>query len=66
MTNENVATKKTPKRGSAAKQLGAFAMVLGVLFAVFSGAFTAPAAILFFGGLVALLVGVAMRETVAS
>ena len=38
-------------------------MVLGVVVAVISGAFTAPAAILFFGGLITLVVGVAQRDT---
>lgn len=38
-------------------------MVVGVLFAVFAGSFTAPAAVLFFGGLIALIVGVAQRDT---
>lgn len=51
------------KKGSAAKQLGALAMILGVVVAVISGSFSAPAAILFFGGLVALIVGVAQRES---
>lgn len=64
MTDESVTQKKTPKKGSAAKQLGALGMVLGVIVAVISGAFTAPAAILFFGGLVALIVGIAQRESV--
>ncbi|MDF9748625.1 hypothetical protein [Arthrobacter sp. ES3-54] len=62
MTNET-APHKAPKKGYVAKQLGGLAMIVGVLFAVFSGSFTAPAALLFFGGLVALIVGIAQRDT---
>ena len=63
MTNEPSTEKKAPKKGYAAKQVGGLAMIVGVLFAVFSGSFTAVAALLFFGGLVALIVGIAQRDT---
>lgn len=63
MTNEPSTEKKAPKKGYAAKQVGGLAMVVGVLFAVFAGSFTAPAAVLFFGGLIALIVGIAQRDT---
>jgi uncharacterized membrane protein HdeD (DUF308 family) len=62
MTNQSAGQKKTAKKGTQTKQLGALAMVLGVIVAVISGAFTAPAAFLFFIGLVALIVGIAQRE----
>ena len=63
MTNEAGATKKAHKKGYVAKQLGGLAMIVGVLFAIFSGSFTAVAAVLFFGGLIALIVGIAQRDT---
>jgi hypothetical protein len=63
MTNEPSAKTKPRKKGYVAKQLGGLAMVIGVIVAVISGAFTGPAAILFFGGLVALIVGIAQRDT---
>ena len=63
MTNEAGADKKAPKKGYVAKQVGGLAMIVGILFAVFSGSFTAIAAILFFGGLIALIVGIAQRDT---
>jgi cadmium resistance protein CadD (predicted permease) len=63
MTNEPSATNRATKKGYIAKRIGGLAMVVGVLFAVFAGSFTAPAAILFFGGLITLIVGIARRET---
>lgn len=63
MTNETEATKKTHKKGYAPKSLGGLAMILGVLVAVISGAFTPLAALLFFGGLASLIVGGALRDT---
>jgi len=63
MTNKAGAEKKAPKKGYVAKQVGGLAMIVGILFAVFSGSFTAIAAILFFGGLIALIVGIAQRDT---
>jgi len=62
MTNEAGTGRKARKGGYVAKQVGGLAMILGVLFAVFAGSFTAPAAVLFFGGLVALIVGIAQRD----
>lgn len=66
MTNESVTTKKAAKRGSAAKQLGAVAMVIGVVFALMAGSFGAVPMILFFGGLVLLIVGIAQRNSDAT
>lgn len=63
MTNESVTTKKVHKKGYAAKSLGGLAMILGILVAVISGAFTPISALLFFGGLIALIVGIALRDT---
>jgi len=60
-TNET-ATKKPAKRGTTAKQIGGFLMVLGVVFAVITGSFGAVPAVLFFGGLITLIVGVAIRD----
>lgn len=42
--------------------LGGFLMVLGVVFALLAGTFSAVAAILFFGGLVTLIIGIAKRD----
>jgi uncharacterized membrane protein len=55
--------KKRTKKGAGAKQGGGLLMVIGVLISIISGAFTAPAAILFFCGLVLLIVGVAQRDS---
>lgn len=66
MTNEPDAAKKTPKKGYVAKRVGGLAMIVGVLFAVFAGSFTFPAAVLFFGGLIALIIGIAQRDTEAT
>lgn len=63
MTNEPSSKTQPRKKGYVAKQLGGLAMVIGVIVAVLSGAFTAPAAILFFGGLAALIVGAAQRDS---
>jgi len=54
--------KKATKRGTAAKQVGGFLMVLGVVLALLIGSFGAVPAVLFFGGLIALIVGVAQRD----
>lgn len=56
-------TQKRTKKGSAAKQLGALMMILGVLISVFTGSFGPAPAFLFFGGLIALIVGIAQRES---
>ena len=53
---------KTRKRGSNAKQAGALLMVLGVVVSLIAGSFSALPALLFFGGLVALIVGIAQRD----
>jgi cadmium resistance protein CadD (predicted permease) len=58
--------KRQTKKGSAAKQLGALMMVLGVIVAVIAGSFGPAPAILFFGGLIALIVGIAQRESDAA
>ena len=63
MTTDPAATKKTTKKGTSAKQLGGFLMVLGVVFALFAGSFGAVPAVLFFGGLITLIVGIAQRDT---
>lgn len=60
-TNET-ATKKPAKKGNTAKQLGGFLMALGVIFAVIAGSFGAIPAVLFFAGLITLIVGVAQRD----
>ena len=54
--------KKAPKKGTTAKQLGGLAMVLGIILALLTGSFGLPPAILFFGGLITLIVGVAQRD----
>ena len=54
--------KKTPKKGTTLKQLGGFLMALGVVFALFTGSFGAVPAILLFGGLITLIVGIAQRD----
>ncbi|QWY79647.1 membrane protein [Arthrobacter phage Persistence] len=59
-------TARRTKKGSAAKQLGALMMVLGVLISVVSGSFGPGPAILFFGGLIALIVGIAQRDSDAT
>jgi hypothetical protein len=41
-------------------------MVLGVIVAVIAGSFGPAPAILFFGGLIALIVGIAQRESDAA
>jgi hypothetical protein len=63
MTNQTDGQKKTAKKGAITKQAGAFLMVLGVIVAIIFGSFGALPAILFFGGLVTLIVGIAQRET---
>jgi len=63
MTNESVTTKKAPKKGYPARFVGGLLMVLGVVMSIAAGSFTAIAAILFFGGLIALIVGIAQRDT---
>jgi hypothetical protein len=63
MANEPSTEAKTKKKGYVAKQVGGLAMVVGVIVAVMSGSFSFPAAVLFFGGLIALIVGVAQRDT---
>lgn len=55
--------KRRTRKGSAAKQLGALMMVLGVIVAVIAGSFGPAPAFLFFGGLITLIVGIAQRET---
>jgi hypothetical protein len=37
-------------------------MVLGVIFSVIAGSFGAVPAVLFFGGLITLIVGIAIRD----
>jgi len=54
--------KTATKKGTTAKQLGGFLMVLGVVFAVITGSFGAIPAVLFFGGLITLIVGIAIRD----
>ena len=54
--------KTATKKGPTAKQLGGFLMVLGVVFAVITGSFGAIPAVLFFGGLITLIVGIAIRD----
>ena len=61
MTEPNTA-KKAPKKGAVAKQVGGLCMFLGILVAVISGAFGPAPAILFFGGLLSLIIGVAQRD----
>jgi len=61
MTNETGVQKK--KKGYPARVIGGLLMVLGVALSIAAGSFTAPAAVLFFGGLIALIVGVAQRDT---
>lgn len=63
MTNEAQAEKKAHKRGYPARLIGGLLMVLGIVMSASAGAFTPLAAILFFGGLIALIVGIAQRET---
>ena len=60
-TNET-ATKKPAKKGTTAKQIGGFLMFLGVILAVIMGSFGALPAVLFFGGLISLIVGIAIRD----
>ena len=60
-TNETT-TKKPAKKGTTAKQIGGFLMVLGVIFSVITGSFGAVPAVLFFGGLITLIVGIAIRD----
>lgn len=62
MTNQSVGQKKTAKKGTVAKQVGGFLMGLGVVVAIIFGSFGALPAILFFGGLITLIVGVAKRD----
>jgi len=54
--------KKATKKGTVAKQVGGFLMVLGVVLALLIGSFGAVPAVLFFGGLITLIVGVAQRD----
>ena len=63
MTNESVTTQKAHKKGYPARLVGGLLMVLGVAISAVAGSFTGLAAILFFGGLVTLIVGIAQRET---
>ena len=63
MTNETGATKNPARKGAVAKQVGGFLMALGVVFALIAGSFGAVPAILFFGGLITLIVGIAQRDT---
>lgn len=62
MTNEP-AVKAAPRKGKVAKQVGGLGMVLGVILALAAGSVTAIAGILFFAGLVSLIVGGAMSDT---
>jgi hypothetical protein len=62
MTNESATTKKAHKKGYVAKQVGGLAMIIGVVFALMAGSFGAVPAMLFFGGLAALIVGAAQRD----
>lgn len=63
MTNEAATTKKPARKGATTKQMGGLFMVLGIVFALGAGSFGAFHALLFFGGLVTLIVGIAQRET---
>ena len=47
---------------TTAKQIGGFLMALGVIFSVITGSFGAVPAVLFFGGLITLIVGIAIRD----
>ena len=66
MTSDNGAATKPRKKGSNAKQSGALLMFLGVVIAALSGSFGALPATLFFAGLIALIVGIAQRDTDAT
>jgi hypothetical protein len=54
--------KKVTKKGTVATQVGGFLMVLGVILALLIGSFGAVPAVLLFGGLITLVVGVAQRD----
>lgn len=62
MTDEFVTTKKARTRGYGARVIGGLLMVLGVVASVAAGSFSALAAILFFGGLLALIVGGVLKD----
>lgn len=62
MTNESVTTKKAHSKGYPARVIGGLLMVLGVVASIAAGSFSALAAILFFGGLLTLIVGGVLKD----
>ena len=61
MTNE-LATKRAPKKGTLAAQLGGLAMLVGAFLILASGTTSGLSVILFAGGLVAVVVGLVKRN----